>query len=305
MKTTLPILILLLAGSTVLSEEFAERYSFANVSYQEAAAWKADTAPDARFVYGRDSAPQHADLRIPSTKAPRSGYPVIVFIHGGAWRSEWSKNYTEAFVEALAEQGFATWDLEFRRIGHHGGGYPGTFEDIADGADHLRLVAESYPLDLDNVIAVGHSSGGHLALWLAGRSQLPESSALYRVNPLELRGVVSIAGVNDLELSYILGNRTDVLTLIDADSLDSGAPRFGETNPARLRPLDVPQTLMIGDQDSQWRLKMTERYAEQSIAAGDFAKVVVVPGANHMDVADARSGFAEAVGNEARELLKR
>ena len=135
MKTTLPVLILLLAGSAVLSEELAERYSFTNVNVQEAVAWKADTAPDARVVYGKNSAPQHADLRIPSTRVPRSGYPVIVFIHGGAWRSEWSRNYSEAFVEALAEQGFATWDLEFRRMGHHGGGYPGTFEDIADGAD--------------------------------------------------------------------------------------------------------------------------------------------------------------------------
>ena len=305
MKTTIPTLLLLLAGTPLLSEELAEQYSFANVSYQEAAAWKAYTAPDARFVYGLDSAPQHADLRTPSTNAPPGGYPVIVFIHGGGWRSEWSKNYTEGFVEALAEQGFATWDLEFRRIGHHGGGYPGTFEDIADGADHLKMVAKSYPLNLHEVVVVGHSSGGHLALWLAGRSRLPESSALYRVDPLELRGVVSIAGVNDLELSYILGSRKDVLTLINAESLESGAPRFGETNPARLLPLDVPQTLMIGDKDSQWRLKMTERYAEKSIAAGDITKVVVVPGANHMDVVDAQSGFAEAVGNEVRILLKR
>ena len=305
MKTTLTVLILLLAGSAVLSEELAGPYSFANVNFQQAAAWKADTAADARMVYGKKSAPQHADLRIPLTRAPRNGYPVIVFIHGGGWRSEWSKNYTEAFVEALTEQGFATWDLEFRRMGHQDGGFPGTFEDIADGADHLRLVAESYPLNLDRVIAVGHSSGGHLALWLAGRSQLPESSVLYRGNPLALRGVVSIAGVNDLEMSYKLGNRTDVLTLINADSLESATARFEETNPARLRPLNVPQTLMIGDQDSQWRLKMTERYAQESTGAGDFTKLVVVPGANHMDVVDARSGFAEAVANEARELLKR
>ena len=305
MKTTRSTLLLLLASGLVLAEELAEQYTFANVSYQEGAAWTANTAPNARFTYGDEVTLQLADLRIPSSTMPPNGYPVIIFIHGGAWHSEWSKTYTEAFVEALTKQGFATWDLEFRRIGHRGGGYPGTFEDVADGADHLRLVAESYPLNLDEVIAVGHSSGGHLALWLAGRHRLPESSELYRGDPLALRGVISIAGVNDLELSYELGGRTDILTLIGADSLDSGERRFKETNPARLRPLDVLQTLMIGDQDSQWRLKMTESYAKESVEAGDMTKVLIVPGANHMDVVDPRSGFAKAVGYEAREILKR
>lgn len=303
MKTLLA-LFLALAISPVLSGELDEQLNFANVSYQESAAWFAKSAPDARFVYG-NSAPQHADLRLPLSAAPPNGYPVIVFIHGGAWRSEWSKNYTEAFVEALTQQGFATWDLEFRRIGHRTGGYPGTFEDVADGADHLRVIAEDYPLNLGRVIAVGHSSGGHLALWLAGRHRLPESSPLCRGEPLALEGVISIAGVNDLELSYTLGDRTDVLTLIGVDSLTSGTQRFSETNPARMLPFGVPQTLMIGDQDSQWRLKMTEQYAAQATAVGDTTKVIIVPGANHMDVVDSRTGFAKRVAREAREILRR
>ena len=299
----LTALLLALASSLALSGEPQGQPAFANVSYMETAAWKANTAPDARFVYGNDSAPQFADLRLPSSTMPPDGYPVIVFVHGGAWRSEWSKNYTEAFVEALTQQGFATWDLEFRRLGHRDGGYPGTFEDIANGADHLRVIAQTHPLDMDQVIAVGHSSGGHLALWLAGRHRLPESSTLYRAEPLALRGVISIAGVNDLEMSYTLGDRKDVLMLIGVDSLDAGAHRFEETNPARLLPFDAPQTLMIGNQDSQWRLEMTQRYSENATAAGDTTRVVIVPGANHMDVVDARSGFAENVAREARRIL--
>lgn len=301
MKSTL---FLWLTRNVMMSEELTKRYSFTNVNFEEVAAWNAGSEPDARFVYGEDDALQYADLRIPSKRMPPSGYPVVVFIHGGAWQAKWSKQHTEAFVEALTEQGFATWDLEFRRIGHFGGGYPGTFTDIAEGTDYLKLVAESYPLNLDKVIAVGHSSGGHLALWLAGRHRLPESSLLFRPKPLALRGVVSIAGVNDLELSYEFGDRADVLTLIGADSLSSGRQRFAETNPARLQPLGVPQTLMIGDQDAQWRLKMTKHYAEQSISTGNMTKIVLVRGANHMDVVDARSGFAEAVSFEAMELLQ-
>jgi len=298
-------LLIALVEVPCLAAETDDRHMFTDVSFTEAAAWKANSDADVRSVYGSDRALQFGDLRLPASASPPDGYPVIVFIHGGAWRSEWSKNYSEAFVEALTQQGFATWDLEFRRLGNRGGGYPGTFEDVADGADHLRVLARSHPLDLDRIVAVGHSSGGHLALWLAGRNHLPESSPLYRAEPLALGAVISIAGVNDLELSYTLGDRTDVLALIGSDSLISGAARFEETNPARMLPLGVPQTMMIGDRDAPWRLDMTERYAAKSTAAGDLTKVIIVPGANHMDVMDARSGFARSVAEEAQRLLQR
>jgi acetyl esterase/lipase len=298
-------LFLGLASWATLADEPVAQHGFANVGFMDTVAWKANSAPDGRFVYGQESALQYADLRLPPGAAPQGGYPVIVFIHGGSWRSEWSKNHTEAFVEALAAQGFATWDLEFRRLGHRGGGYPGTFEDVADGADHLRALAESFALDLDRVIAIGHSSGGHLALWLAGRHRLPKSSPLYRDDPLALRGVISRAGVNDLELAFTLGERTDVLTLLGVDSLEAGSQRLDETNPARLLSLGVPQTLMIGDKDSPWRLDMTQRYARQARKAGDRTTTFVVGGANHMDLVDARSGFAVRVGGEARKLLQR
>ena len=120
-----------------------------------------------------------------------------------------------------------------------------------------------------------------------------------------MAGIVSIAGVNDLEVSLELGDRTDVLTLVGAESLESGAARFAETNPARLRPFGIPQTLMIGDRDSQWRLDMTTRDAEHASAAGDATKHIIVPNANHMDVIDPRSGFAEGVALEARQILER
>jgi len=299
------LLFVALAACHALADEPALTYTFAGVSGMETVGWHPERLPDARIVYGERNPLQFGDLRLPSTPPPPGGYPVIVFIHGGAWLAEWSKDHTEPFAEALTEQGFATWDLEFRRIGHRNGGYPGTFEDIADGTDYLRTVAETYPLNLEQVIASGHSSGGHLALWLGGRHRLPESSPLYRADPLPLAGIISIAGVNDLEVSLELGNRTDVLTLVGAESLETGAARFAETNPSRLRPFGIPQILMIGDRDSQWRLDMTERDAEHASSAGDETKHVVVPGANHMDVIDPRSGFAEGVAVEARGILGR
>ena len=306
MRLTISIFLVLVAYHAQADETApTPTYSFSDIGYMETVGWHPERLPDARIVYGERNPLQFADLRLPSTPPPPGGYPVIVFIHGGAWLAEWSKDHTEPFAEALTAQGFATWDLEFRRIGNRGGGYPGTFEDIADGTDYLRTVAESYPLNLDQVIASGHSSGGHLALWLGGRQQLPESSPLYRADPLPLAGIVSIAGVNDLEVSLELGNRTDVLTLVGAESLESGAERFAETNPARLRPFGIPQTLMIGDRDSEWRLEMTRRDADHASESGDTTKHVIVPGANHMDVIDPRTGFAAGVALEAREILQR
>lgn len=298
-------LLLALAACQAFADDPAPTYTFANVSGMDTVAWHPERLPDARIVYGERNPLQFADLRLPSTPPPPGGYPVIVFIHGGAWLAEWSKDHTEPFAEALTEQGFATWDLEFRRIGHSNGGYPGTFEDIADGTDYLRTVAENYPINLDQVIASGHSSGGHLALWLGGRNGLPESSPLYRTDPLPLAGIISLAGVNDLEVSLELGNRTDVLTLVGAESLASGTARFAETNPSRLRPFGIPQILMIGDGDSQWRLDMTVRDAEHASTSGDATKHIIIPGANHMDVIDPRSGLAAGVALEARQILER
>ena len=142
MRLTISIFLALVAYQ-VQADETAPipTYSFSDVGYMETVGWHPERLPDARIVYGERNPLQFADLRLPSTPPPPGGYPVIVFIHGGAWLAEWSKDHTEPFAEALTAQGFATWDLEFRRIGNRGGGYPGTFEDIADGTDYLRTVS--------------------------------------------------------------------------------------------------------------------------------------------------------------------
>ncbi len=310
MKTSKSFLVVLLlaAAAAAIASEANDRDSglrFTNVSFMDAALWRADTVADHRIRYDSDSRgiPQFGDLRLPDGPAPEAGFPVIVFIHGGAWRAQWTKDYTEPLVERLVPEGFATWDLEFRRMGNRRGGYPGTFEDVADGLDHVRELADEYPLDVDHVIAMGHSSGGHLALWLAGRHHLSESSPLHRDNPLPLRGVISIAGVNDLELALTLGGRTDVLELADVDDLASGRDRLGEVDPGRLLPLGVPLVQVIGDRDSKWRLDMHQRFEARTRDAGDPVRTLIVPGANHMDIVDGESGMAPVLAGIARELL--
>lgn len=275
---------------------------FHNVSMPAATTWLPETQPDARIRYGSESPVQFADLRLPAGPAPEAGFPVVVFVHGGAWRAEYGTDYTAAFVERLTRAGLATWDLEFRRLGNAGGGYPGTFRDVAAGTDHLRELAKSQPLDLRRVVAVGHSSGGHLALWLAARGRLPVDSELASPDPLPLAAVVSLAGVNDLEQALTLGRRNDVLTLLGVDQLDQAAARLDAADPARLFPFGLPQVLLIGSQDNDWRIAMTADYAERARAAGDRVIHQLLDGANHFDIIDPHSGVAERVAGLVIEL---
>src|SRR5215813_5200034 len=127
---------------------------------------------DHRLAYGSNEF-EFGELRLPKSPGP---YPVAVIIHGGCWMSQYGLTYMGHLSAALTEAGVATWSIEYRRIGNQGGGWPGTFEDAARATDHLRTLAKSYPLDLNRVIAIGHSAGGHLALWLAERKNLPKNS---------------------------------------------------------------------------------------------------------------------------------
>lgn len=136
--------------------------------------------PDARIFYGRDPL-QFGDLRLPKGSGP---HPVAIVIHGGCWLSAMADlRNTAALADALRDNGVATWNIEYRREDSPGGGWPGTFQDVAHAADFLRQIALKYSLDLGRVVALGHSSGGHLALWLAARHRLPGDSECMQRSP--------------------------------------------------------------------------------------------------------------------------
>ena len=151
-------------------------------------------APDHRLPYGPDPL-QFGELRLPAGPGP---HPVAVVIHGGCWLAEYDLGYMSGLAAALAEAGIATWSVEYRRVGDDGGGWPGTFADVAAAADSLRELAGARDLDLTRVVAVGHSAGGHLALWLAARHRLAPDDPLRGQPPLPLAGVVALAGIPDL-----------------------------------------------------------------------------------------------------------
>ncbi|MEM7285599.1 MAG: alpha/beta hydrolase [Actinomycetota bacterium] len=99
--------------------------------------------------------------------------PVVVLVHGGFWSDRFGRQLMDPLALDLASSGYAVWNIEYRRVGMDGGGWPTTFDDVAVAVDHLAVLAESTALDLERVAFVGHSAGGHLALWAAGREAIP------------------------------------------------------------------------------------------------------------------------------------
>ena len=139
---------------------------------------------------------QFGDLWLPSGPGP---HRVVVLIHGGCWLASLPGLDMMAYAaENLRRHGNVVWNVEFRRLGEPGGGYPGSFQDIAAAIDELRALAKTHAVDLNNVVLAGHSSGGHLALWAAARPSLPKTSPLFRDNPLRIKRVVSLAGIDSM-----------------------------------------------------------------------------------------------------------
>lgn len=253
---------------------------------------------DHRISYGPNEF-QFGELRLPKGPGP---HPVAIVIHGGCWMSEYGLSYMGHLSAALAEAGVATWSVEYRRVGNQGGGWPGTFEDVSRASDHLRTIAKTYPLDLNRVIAVGHSAGGHLALWLAARKILPKGSPVYSPDPLPLRGVVSLAGITDLRRG---GTACDAnVTQLMGGSAKDKAAIYDQASPIELLPLGIPSAIVQGSSDPIIPLAMAKYYADAAKKKGDDAKLVVVEKAGHFEVVDPKSFAWEAVRNEVLALLK-
>jgi acetyl esterase/lipase len=246
---------------------------------------------DHRLPYGPDPL-QFGDLRLPTARHGER-LPVVVFIHGGWWQSAYDLEYGGHLCAALKSAGVATWSLEYRRVGNPGGGWPGTMQDVAAGFDHLQTLAQAYPLDLHRVIAMGHSAGGELAFWLAGRHHIPPNSPLHYPQPIvPLAGVIALAGAVDLRLTIDLGGtfrftsgKPAVLSLIGGTPKEFD-DRCQAANPGELLPLSVPQLLFQGSDDNQIPPALPDRWAENARRQGDQATVTIIPGADHFDVVD-------------------
>lgn len=233
-------------------------------------------SPDARVPYG-PAPEQFGELRLPPGPGP---HPVLVLIHGGCWRAEYDITHIAPLATALAGEGWAVWAIEYRRVGSPGGGWPGTFLDVGAAIDHLRTLAVAHSLDLSRIITVGHSAGGHLALWSAARGVLPKDSPLASSNPLLPRGVVAIAGITDLT-TYASPNGcgSAVVPLLGGDAQTVGA-RYAHASPVTTVP-QVPLQLIVGTADTIVPRTQAEALTR---VVGARATVRVVEGAGHFDL---------------------
>ncbi len=230
---------------------------------------------DARLPYG-PLPDQFADLYLPAGPGP---HPVILLIHGGCWRDRFDLAPLGPLAAALRAEGYAVYSLEYRRLGASGG-WPMTFVDVAAGADHLREVAEQYNLNLDQVVALGHSAGGHLALWLAARPGLPAGSLIAGADPLHLRAVIGLAALGDLAAAA----EQDLCGGAVPELVGQRPERYAEASPAARLPLGTPHIQLVGSADPIVPAPYVAAFVAAAQAAGDTAALTTIADAGHFEL---------------------
>ena len=222
---------------------------------------------------------QLAELFLPSGAGP---HPVAVVVHGGYWRAQYDRSLMDGLCLDLAAHGLAAWNLEYRRVGG-GGGWPETLLDVASGIDALEGV--DAPLDLSRVVAVGHSAGGQLALWAAGRGTLPAEAP--GADPrIRIGAAVSQAGVLDLTLAAgLMPSSTPTRALLGDPR--THFERYVLASPRERLPLGIPQLVLHGERDDTVSMRIATSYATAARNAGDSCELRVLSHTGHFEHIDA------------------
>lgn len=261
-------------------------------------------APQAgvRIAYG--TAPeQFGELRLPAGDGP---FPVVVVVHGGWWRSAYALTYAGHLASALTADGFASWNIEYRRVGNPGGGYPATLHDVTAALQALSAIARDQPLDLARIVVTGHSAGGHIAAWLAAKQSHRELDC-FGVSP-PLIGAVPVAGALDLEQTSALGV-ADSAGIPVHDFL-GGTPEnvpehYALASPTALLPTGIPVIAVHGSADANVPLELSQRYVAAAQAAGDPAELIVLEGVDHFAPFDPDTPAGGVVRAAVGRLLTR
>lgn len=241
---------------------------------------------DLRIRYGPET--QHfGDLRMPQGFGP---HPCVIAIHGGFWRNRYDLAHLGHLCAALTNTGFATWNIEYRRLGDPGGGWPGTFFDVARAARYLVKIAPleltpRHRIDPGRVTVLGHSAGGHLASWIASMNSAPAASEI-RGSELPLRGAVALAGVLDLRRASVLNLSGGVVRELLGGNPDEVPERYAAASPTELCPLTVPHLLAHGAEDTIVPLEMSETL---HAVGPDRSTLLTFPGIGHFELIDPRS----------------
>jgi acetyl esterase/lipase len=246
--------------------------------------------------YGPDPN-QVGDLTVPLNAGPHA---VVVLVHGGYWRTGIERGELAPLSETLGRLGYAVWNIDYRRVGDPGGGWPGTLTDVAAAIDFLQAVPPERKLALNRVAALGHSAGGQLALWAGARTRHPDG--IGGVPVIGLRGVVGLGAVVDLVAAVdnatgapAVELRNSVIDLLGGPPA-TVADHYLQASPRELAPLGIPQLLVHGGRDDRAPIETVRAYTQIAQAAGDDIRLVELPTADHFEVIRAdRAGWPDVV----------
>lgn len=254
---------------------------------------------DHRIPYGPDPL-QFGDLYLPEGDGP---FPLLVFIHGGCWYSEYTLSHVSSLSDEMRRSGVAVWSIEYRKSGDPGGVWPATYRDVALAVDHVKKLSNEFPLDATRVVVAGHSAGGYLALWVAGRRRLGPSGPLYSPNPLQLEAVIALAGAGNMRQVAEAGVCGNAVPHILGGTPEEVADHYRDASPEDHLPLGVSQFLIFGENDPIVRPEFGRSYVEKALSLGDHAELIVLPGAGHFEMIAPGTDEFERVRAVTIELL--
>lgn len=244
-------------------------------------------APDVRLPYGNDRF-QFGELRIPKTGGP---FPVVMNIHGGFWRAKYDLTHAGHLCAALTAKGLATWNIEYRRVGNSGGGWPGTFEDVTNAYRFLTQNATVRKLDASRILVMGHSAGGQLALCLAAHQR-------------DVRRALSLAGVVDLKQAFEQHLSNNAVVEFMGGTPKEVPEHYREADPMELPvPKSTTQWLIHGLTDDVVPANFSRNYVEQKKAAGEDVHLLEIARAGHFDLIDPRSAAWPKVEQTVLHLI--
>jgi acetyl esterase/lipase len=242
--------------------------------------------PDEREAYGTDPN-QFLEIRLPHGKGP---YPVLLNLHGGYWRAKYDLGHAGHLCETLRAAGVATFNVEYRRVGDPGGGWPGTFADIRSAYRYVRQEAVRFHLDLNRLAAMGHSAGGQLALCLAAH----ETS---------LRRALALAGVVDLRKAFALHLSHDAVVEFLGGTPEEVPEHYREADPMELEIPHARQWLLHGSDDDTVPVEVSRDYVAQKKKIGETVDLVEIPRCGHFDVIDPESVAFKQVADAVLSAL--